>query len=174
MGNSVSTWSLTFDPLLGWLPLTVVLVPIVLLALLGLWLGQRGGWIRLAAFAALAAALLNPVLLDEVRDPLKSVVALVVDRSQSQDIGQRRQQTDAAVDQLRQRLARFDQFEVRVVEAGQAGAVDERTETRLFRSVDAAFQDVPPSRVAGALMVTDGQVHDAPAGRRSCRPPFMR
>lgn len=167
----MSNWTLTFEPLLAWLPLALVLVPIALLALAGIVLRQRGGWVRLAAFAALAAALLNPVLLDEVRDPLKSVVALVVDRSQSQDIGERRQQTDAAVAQMRQRLARFDQFDVRVVDAGQAGAVDERTETRLFSSVDNAFQDVPPSRVAGAVMITDGQVHDAPTGTLQLQAP---
>ena len=160
----MNNWTLTFEPLLEWLPLAVVLVPIALLGFLGIWLRQRGGWLRLAALAALAAALLNPVLLDEVRDPLKSVVALVVDHSQSQEIGERRQQTDAAVEQMRERLARFPQFEVRVVEAGQAGAVDERTETRLFRALDGAFQDVPPSRVAGAVMITDGQVHDVPGG----------
>ncbi len=167
----MNNWTLTFEPLLNWLPLALVLVPIALLALLGIWLRQRGGWIRLAALAALALALLNPVLLDEVRDPLKSVVALVVDRSQSQDIGERRAQTDAALEQMQQRLARFNQFEVRVVDAGQAGAVDERTETRLFRSVDTAFQDVPPSRVAGAVMITDGQVHDAPTAAPQIQAP---
>jgi hypothetical protein len=32
---------------------------------------------------------------------------------------------------LQERLARFKQFDVRVVEAGKSGAADERTETRL-------------------------------------------
>src|SRR5690606_819385 len=106
---------------------------------------------------------LNPVLLDEERDPLQSVVALVVDRSQSQDIGDRAETTEAAVEALQARLARFPQFDVRVVEAGRANAADDRTQTRLFGALDSAFRDVPPSRVAGAIMVTDGQVHDVPA-----------
>ena len=50
--------------------------------------------------------------------------------------------------------------------------VDERTETRLFGALDSAFRDVPPSRIAGAIMVTDGQVHDVPpqppASTRRC------
>ncbi|MGE3308090.1 MAG: hypothetical protein AB7I52_19195, partial [Rhizobiaceae bacterium] len=93
----------------------------------------------------------------------KSVVALVVDRSQSQDIGARTPQADQAVAALRERLSRFPQFDVRVVEAGRAASADARTETRLFGALDSAFRDVPPSRVAGAVMVTDGQVHDVPA-----------
>ena len=155
-------WSVAFEPLLSWPWIAAVLVPIALIVIAGVVLRQRGAWFRLAALAALAAALLNPVLLAEERAPLKSVVALVVDASQSQDIGARNPQTEAAVAGLKERLARFRQFEVRVVEAGRASAADDRTETRLFGALDGAFRDVPPSRIAGAIMVTDGQVHDVP------------
>ncbi|MEO3385134.1 hypothetical protein [Mesorhizobium sp. CAU 1741] len=156
-------WSLSIEPLLSWVWIGVILVPVGLLVLAGLFLGQRGSLLRIGAFAALAIALLNPVLLDEQREPLQSVVALVVDRSQSQDIGDRTDTTDRAVAELQARLGRFSQFDVRVVEAGRADAADDRTETRLFGALDGALRDVPPSRVAGAIMVTDGQVHDAPA-----------
>ncbi|HEY5818725.1 MAG TPA: hypothetical protein VIU14_10060 [Mesorhizobium sp.] len=157
-------WSLAFEPFLSWPAMAVMLGLALLFGVAGIVLRQRGAWLRLAAFAALAAALFNPVLLDEERDPLKSVVALIVDRSQSQDIGERSKQTDEALAGLQERLARFKQFDVRVVDAGQAGAADERTETRLFGALDSAFRDVPPSRIGGAVMITDGQVHDVPAG----------
>jgi hypothetical protein len=156
-------WSLSLEPLVAWGWMAAILLPVAVLAAVGLALRQRGALLRLAAFAALAVALLNPVLLDEERDPLQSVVALVVDRSQSQDIGDRAETTEAAVEALQARLARFPQFDVRVVEAGRANAADDRTQTRLFGALDSAFRDVPPSRVAGAIMVTDGQVHDVPA-----------
>ena len=156
-------WSLALEPLLSWPLIAAMLVPVGLLALAGLVFRQRGSLLRLAAFLALALALINPVLLDEQRDPLKSVVALVVDRSQSQDIGSRTAETDETVAALQQRLARFKQFDVRVVEAGKASAEDDRTETRLFGALESAFRDIPPSRIAGAVMVTDGQIHDVPA-----------
>ena len=157
-------WSVSFEPLFSWPLVFAGLVPLALLALLGLWLRQRGAWFRLAALAALALALINPVFLDEQREPQKSVVAVVVDRSQSQDIGDRARQTDEALAGLKQRLARFPQFDVRVVEAGKAAAAEDRTETRLFSALNGAFRDVPPSRIGGAVMITDGQVHDVPAG----------
>jgi len=165
-------WSIAFEPLLSWTWLAVVLAPIALLAVAGLFFRQRGAWVRFLALAALAAALLNPVLLDEEREPLKSVVALVVDRSQSQDIADRQAETSAALAGLQQRLARFPQFDVRVVEAGRADAADERTETRLFGALESAFRDVPPSRVAGAVMITDGQVHDVPSGAQPFQAPL--
>jgi hypothetical protein len=155
-------WSLAFEPLLSWPWLAAILIPVALMALAGLWFRQRGALFRLAALVALAAALLNPVFLDEDREPLKSVVALIVDRSQSQDIGTRTEEANRALSGMQERLARFKQFEVRVVEAGQANAADDRTETRLFGALDGAFRDVPASRVGGAIMITDGQVHDIP------------
>lgn len=157
-------WSLAFEPLISWPLLGLVLTPLLLLALVGLWFRQRGAVFRLAGLLALAAALLNPVFLDEEREALKSVVAVVVDRSQSQDIGERTKQTDEALAGLQQRLGRFKQFDVRVVEAGKSEAAEERTETRLFGALESAFRDVPPSRIGGAIMITDGEVHDAPAG----------
>ena len=156
-------WSIGFEPLLSWPWLAAIIVPLALLALAGVLLAQRGSLVRMAAFAALALALVNPVLLDEEREPLKSVVAIVVDRSQSQDIGNRTAETDAALEALQERFARFNQFDVRVVETGKANAADDRAETRLFGALDGAFRDVPPSRVGGAVMITDGQVHDVPA-----------
>ncbi|MFK0690212.1 hypothetical protein ACFX5Q_18680 [Mesorhizobium sp. IMUNJ 23033] len=157
-------WSINFEPLLSWPLLAAVLVPLVLLALVGLWFRQRGSVFRFAALLALGAALLNPVFLDEEREALKSVVAIVVDRSQSQDIGERTKQTDEALAGLQQRLGRFKQFDVRVVESGRSEAAEERTDTRLFGALEGAFRDVPPSRIGGAIMITDGEVHDAPAG----------
>ncbi|MGX9576072.1 hypothetical protein [Mesorhizobium sp. f-mel] len=157
-------WSLAFEPLISWPLLGLVLAPLLLLALVGLWFRQRGAVFRLAGLLALGAALLNPVFLDEEREALKSVVAVVVDRSQSQDIGERTKQTDEALAGLQQRLGRFKQFDVRVVEAGKSEAAEERTETRLFGALESAFRDVPPSRIGGAIMITDGEVHDAPAG----------
>ncbi|RUX96335.1 hypothetical protein [Mesorhizobium sp. M7D.F.Ca.US.004.01.2.1] len=157
-------WSISFEPLISWPLLALALVPLALLALVGLWFRQRGSVFRFIALLALAAALFNPVFLNEEREPLKSVVALIVDRSQSQDIGDRTKQTDEALAGLQQRLGRFKQFDVRVVEAGKSEAAEERTETRLFGALEGAFRDVPPSRIGGAIMVTDGEVHDAPRG----------
>ncbi|QDZ02085.1 hypothetical protein FQ775_17805 [Nitratireductor mangrovi] len=156
-------WSIAFEPLLSWPVLALLIAPMAVLALASLFMRQRGALLRAAAFAALALALINPVLLDEEREPLQSVVAVVADRSQSQDIGERTDTTDRAIEELKARLGRFRQFDVRVVEAGRASETDDRTETRLFAALESVFRDVPPSRIAGAIMVTDGQVHDLPA-----------
>jgi hypothetical protein len=61
---------------------------------------------------------------------------------------------------LVERLKRITGLEVRVVEAGAADG--ETDGTRLFSALSATLADVPPDRVAGAIMITDGRVHDVP------------
>ncbi|MCB1426573.1 MAG: hypothetical protein KDJ89_12800, partial [Notoacmeibacter sp.] len=124
--------SVSFEPLLAWPWLVAAAAVLALLAFAGIALGQRGAWVRATAMTALLLALANPVLLEEERDPVKSVVGIIVDRSQSQDIGERNAQASAALEALKARLARFPEFELRIAEAGRGDRADERVETRLF------------------------------------------
>ena len=154
--------SLDFQPLVSNTLLALLLVPLLVLTLAGIYFRQRGSLIRLLAVAAFAMALFNPIVVNEEREPLKSVVAVIADRSQSQDIGNRTADTDAALKQVQSELGRLPQFEVRTVETGQATESDDATSTRLFQALNGAFRDVPPARIGGAIMITDGQIHDIP------------
>ena len=160
--------SIEFAPYLSWPALAALTAVVVLL--LGYCLARRlagAGW-RALAFAAALAALANPALVTEDREPLDDVAVIVVDRSASQAIGERGAQTDAALARIGERLARFAGLEVRQVIAGPgAGESAEQAavnlDTRLFAALDRALVDTPGGRVAGAILITDGQVHDVPA-----------
>ena len=80
----------------------------------------RAGVVRAIALALFVLALANPSITREDRDPLTSVAAVVVDKSPSQEFGDRLQQTDAVRAALAERLGRIPGLEVRFVEAGQA------------------------------------------------------
>jgi hypothetical protein len=86
---------------------------------------------------------------------------VVVDKSPSQGFGDRTTQTEAVRAAVAQRLGRIPGVEMRVVEAGEADG--ETDGTHLFSALNATLADVPPDRVAGAIFITDGRVHDVPA-----------
>ncbi len=106
-------------------------------------------------------ALANPSFTREDRDPIPSVAAVIVDKSPSQDFGDRNAQTEAARAALVAELKRIPGLEVRVADAAQADG--ENDGTKLFSALSSTLADVPPDRVAGAIMITDGRVHDVPA-----------
>ncbi|MGE0563610.1 MAG: hypothetical protein AB7O50_03765 [Pseudolabrys sp.] len=121
---------------------------------------SRGAWVRATALALMVLALANPSFTREDREPIPSVVAVVVDKSPSQEFGNRARETEAARAALTERLGRINGLEVRVVEASQPDG--ESDGTRLFSALSSALADVPPDRVAGAIMITDGRIHDIP------------
>jgi hypothetical protein len=92
---------------------------------------------------------------------LSSVAAVVIDKSPSQNFGDRASETAKAQEALVDSLKKIAGLEVRVVEAGQADG--ETDGTKLFGALSSALSDVPTDRVAGAFLITDGRVHDIPA-----------
>jgi hypothetical protein len=151
---------IAFAPLVPEYILWAALALAVVLTVLLLLARSKGALIRGVALVLMVLALANPSFTREDREPLTSVAAVVLDRSPSQGFGERRQQTEAARATLTERLARIQGLEVRFVEAGQADG--ETDGTRLFSALGAAFADVPPERIAGAILLTDGRVHDIP------------
>jgi hypothetical protein len=99
-------------------------------------------------------------LVQENRRPLKDIVAVVVDRSESQQLGDRPRQTDKARDELEARLKALGDVDQRVVETSREQSDTEGT--RLFAALRDALADAPPDRVGGAFLITDGDVHDIP------------
>ena len=151
---------ITFSPLVPIEVLWGAIVVVTIVAALLLFIRSRGAWIRAVAMAFAVLALANPSFTREDREGLPSVAAVVVDRSPSQSFGERRAQAETVRAAVQQRLGRIPNLEVRVVDAGEADG--ETDGTRLFNALGATLADVPPDRVAGAIFITDGRVHDVP------------
>jgi hypothetical protein len=154
-------YGIAFTPLVPQSVLWIALAAIVVIAALLLVARSRGAWVRVAALALVALALANPSFTREDREPLSSVAAVIVDKSPSQNFGDRTKQTTEAQAALVDALKKIKGLEVRVVEAGQADG--ETDGTKLFGALSSALSDVPVDRVAGAFLITDGRVHDIPA-----------
>ncbi len=150
---------LNFEPLLPWPLILVLALALALVVALVAWQRLRGAVFRAGACALLIAALFNPVLLRETRDRLPGIVTLIIDESPSQTLDGRNIQAEAALEALRQRIAALGKFDIREVRAGTDPEADG---TELFSALTGAMDDVPPGQIAGAIMVTDGIVHDAP------------
>src|SRR6202011_2320317 len=98
-------FGIAFSPLVPtyvlWAALAVTLVLAVMLVLAR----SRGAFVRIGALALFVLALANPSLTREDRDPLTSVAAVIVDKSPSQEFGDRTRQTEQGGATLAERLA---------------------------------------------------------------------
>lgn len=143
------------------------LLPILLIALIailtaitiGLALYRRlsGWWLRGLAGLVLIGALLNPSLQQEERAPLSDIILLVVDETASQSISDRSAQNAAAIANIEREVSRLPNTELRIstVADGEGDAG-----TQLMTALSDAISEEPQGRIAGAILLTDGRLHD--------------
>ena len=151
------TGTLVLDPLIPLALLYAVGGLAILSFVLAIWRRLPGWWLRGLAGLALLAALANPAVQRENREPLNDIVVVVVDESASQRIANRPDQNAAAVANIEAELARQPNTEVRIVTLGD-GEGD--LGTALMTRLSEALAEEPQARIAGIILVTDGRLHD--------------
>ncbi len=154
----MTTASLVLQPLIPlWLWAAIAALALLLLGF-GLWRRARGTLWRGLLAALLLLALVGPVLQREQRQPLDDIVLLVEDRSPSQRIDDRPDQTTEAADALARRLESLPGIDLRRVTLEGSG----RRGTDLFRTLREQLGEIDRDRLAGIAVLTDGRIHDAP------------
>ncbi|MEM8980552.1 MAG: hypothetical protein AAGD04_13780 [Pseudomonadota bacterium] len=143
------------------------LIPLMLLYALGfvslcalgfaVYRGLAGWVLRSLAAIALLIGIANPSLQSEDRTPLTDMVLAVVDGSASQALSDREGQTAQALEDLRDAIAARPNTELREIPVGD-GEGD--AGTLGLSALRQALSEEPRARVAGAILITDGQVHD--------------
>jgi hypothetical protein len=149
--------TVVIDPLLPMPVLWAAAAVALVFVAIALWRGLSGWWLRGLALTALLAALANPSLQTEDREPLTDIVIAVIDESASQRIGDRADQTAEALAAIESEIAALPNTELRVVRVGDA---EGDGGSLLMTALSEAMAEEPRARLAGAILVTDGQLHD--------------
>ncbi|MGD0433112.1 MAG: hypothetical protein ABSA58_18670, partial [Acetobacteraceae bacterium] len=150
--------ALRFDPLLPVWLLASIAAAAALVCALAVWRRAKGAVLRILAFAMLLLWLAGPRLVRETREALQDIGLLVIDRTASMQVGDRTAIADAAQTAIRDEAKQLPDLDLRTVtvdEKGDAG-------TLLFGEVQRAVGEIPRSRLAGIVAITDGQIHDVP------------
>ncbi|TRD20650.1 hypothetical protein [Palleronia caenipelagi] len=146
-----------FDPMLPWPVIAGLGVLALILVALALWRGLPGWGLRGLAALVLLTALSGPSLVDEARDPLGDILIAVVDDSASQVLSDRPDQTDAALARLEAQVAALPDTELRVVRVGDS---PDNAGSLVMTALTEALAEAPAARIAGAVVISDGQIHD--------------
>lgn len=151
------TGNILFDPLLPWpvvAAITVVAVTAVALALIR---GLSGWALRLLSAAVIIGALCGPVYQNEDRTPLSDIVILLDDRSASQALADRAEQTDTALAAIEADIASRPNMEMRHVTVTDG---DADAGTLLMTALGEVLAEEPRARIAGIIALSDGRLHD--------------
>ena len=139
----------------------LAVVGLILILLQALRAGIAGVIPRGLLLAVLVLALMEPRISVEERTPESDIALILVDGTTSQRIGDRVAQTEAAVAALTKELTDLQGVEIRTLNVGDGDVHRGKGGSRLVEALSDALGDMPRSRFAGAVVVTDGQIHGA-------------
>jgi len=149
---------IVFSPLFSSPLFELVLATLFLAAAFSLYQRRERGLMRALFSLVFALVIANPTITIRETKPLKSTVALVIDRSGSQTLSDRPSQNDRAVEEVKKKINALGSFETRVIDI-----TDRNDEgTRVFTPLRDALADLPPEQIGGAILITDGVVDDVP------------
>jgi len=151
-----------WSPLLPALPISLLMALAVLILMVARWKRAADFYWRGLLFILLGTLLLNPVIINEVRQPLPDKLVIVVDESASELIGERNKTADKALAYIQQQLKTMPNVEPVIVRAGLDAVSLKNQNTSLFTALQDNLADIPPGQVAGTILITDGEVHDVP------------
>lgn len=160
-GLSTQALSIHFNPLIAFELLVFLAIISGVIVALQTFSSRRVPFFRLFGFAAFLFILSGPSVHEEKRENVRSVVALIVDESASQGFGKRIERRDNALNYLQSTLKAYDEFELRTARAPLDGTLASQSD--LFEALEEIFADVPEGQRAGAIFISDGQIHDIPA-----------
>ena len=154
------TQIVALQPLLP--PWALAALGVAALVVLGfaLWRGLKGWPWRAVALGLVLMALANPALQHEDRRPLSDIVILLVDDSASQNLSDRTFQTAQAIEALKAKISLLPNTDLRIMHLGDGS--DNAGTLAMTAMADALAQE-PQARIAGVILITDGQVHDLAA-----------
>ena len=149
-----------FDPLLPWLAILVLAAIAAVLLTRGLLVRHPGVILRLLVLLVLLGAIANPSLKQEIREYHDDIVLVLEDRSASMEIGERTAEAEFAVAELKKGIEALGDIEIK--EAVFRNGRDAE-DSSIFTALSEALADLDRSRLAGVVLTTDGQIHDAPS-----------
>jgi len=156
-GNDAMTSTIVFDPLLPWWLIALLALVTACGIALALVRGLSGWPLRALAGAVILAALTGPVYQQEDRKPLTDIVLLLEDESASQRLAERGETTASAAETLAARIEARDNTELRRITVPDG---TDNAGTEAMTALSEALAEEPRGRIAGAILLSDGRIHD--------------
>ncbi|OUS04297.1 hypothetical protein A9Q96_15205 [Rhodobacterales bacterium 52_120_T64] len=154
--------SISYAPLIGWEILVALTALNFVVLAIAAWFGLRGWFMRSLLAAALLGALLNPSYKQEDRNPLSDIVFVVIDETASQTLPARAAQMQAAVPAIMAQLERHADAPLEVITVTVRDTPEDAPAqgTMLMAALADATAQVAHNRIAGAIILGDGRIHD--------------
>ena len=148
--------SLNFYPLIHINFLIALIILSLIVIFIGFKLKAPGNIFKAMLLFLIILSISNPTIISENRENIPDTVAVILDLSPSQDINDRKEIAQKTYSNIKDELEKINNLDIRLKTInGEKGS-------KIFEPLNSMIGDVPEERLAGAIIITDGQISDAP------------
>ena len=149
--------SLNFYP---FIPINLLLI-LILLSLSVIFIGFKlkapGNIFKATLICLILLSIANPTMVSENRENIPDTVALILDLSPSQNINNRKSLAQSTYNSIKTELEKINNLDIRLK------TINGKKGSKLFEPLASMVGDISSDRLAGAIIITDGQIEDAPS-----------
>ena len=148
--------SLNFYPLININFLIALTILSLIVIFIGFKLKAPGNIFKAMLLFLIILSISNPTIISENRENIPDTVAVILDLSPSQNINDRKETAQTTYNNIKDELEKINNLDIRLKTInGERGS-------KIFEPLNSMIGDVPEERLAGAIIITDGQISDAP------------
>ena len=148
--------SLNFYPLININLLIILIIISLITVFIGIRLKAPGNIFKTILLCLIILSIANPTIISENRQNIPDTVAVLLDLSPSQDINNRKDIAKKTYNTIKNELEKIDNLEARFK------TINGKKGSKIFEPLNSMIGDIPSDRLAGAIIITDGQITDAP------------
>ena len=128
----------------------------IIMIFIGLKFKASGNILRTILICIILICIANPIIVSENRENIPDTVAIILDLSPSQNIKNRKETAQKTYNLLKEKLEKIDNLDLRFK------TINGKNGTNIFEPLSQIVADIPSDRLAGAIVITDGQIQDSP------------
>ena len=128
----------------------------IIMIFIGFKFKASGNILRTILICIILICIANPIIVSENRENIPDTVAIILDLSPSQNIKNRKETAQKTYNLLKDKLKKIDNLDLRFK------TINGKNGTNIFEPLSEIVADIPSDRLAGAIVITDGQIQDSP------------
>ena len=128
----------------------------IIMIFIGFKFKASGNILRTILICIILICISNPIIVSENRENIPDTVAIILDLSPSQNIKNRKETAQKTYNLLKEKLKKIDNLDLRFK------TINGKNGTNIFEPLSEIVADIPSDRLAGAIVITDGQIQDSP------------
>ncbi len=151
---------INFNLLLSKSALLIFFIVIIVVTLCGFYKKNSGAFLRLFVFLVLFLIASNPTGIKKEKTPVKDIVLVLSDYTNSQIITNKIEETKEALENIALKITNLKNIDLRKITITNENEFEDNLGTSVFNTLNNTINNLPAEQLSAIVIISDGQIND--------------